>query len=262
MTNGFARKSHRVALSIAWAGSSWVTATYAQDNLQKDASAAAAADGGAFLPWSVQADHGPQRASVQVTSGYDTAADSAQVRGEANVGLIGPVGLRVGAAYDGLGESTRPFIGGWADVLEQDRAGVDLSVHARFESDGFNTVPEVAAGIALARSFGDSAVLLNVEYGQGIDDSERNGAVSLAALQRLSDWLRVGLDSRFQIDLERDLDEPTDEPDWRFQGGPVGLATFGAFSVTAGAGLAGLRYRLSPVNHFGAVVYAGFGGAL
>ena len=145
-------------------------------------------------------------------------------------------------------------------MLEQARAGIDLALHGRFESNGFNTVPQVAGGIAVGRHFGPVLVLAHVEYGHGLGDDERNGAGSIVSSVSIEEHVHVGADTRFQIDLERDGDEPKNEADWRLQGGPLAVATLDRFSLTGGGGVAGLQYRLAPAVHWGPFVYAAVGG--
>src|SRR3954465_11836429 len=98
---------------------------FAQDHPeQKLPSGAGAAADGAFLPFSSSARHAERRASAKLVSGYDTAGKSALFRGEAEATLYGPLGFRVGATYDGLSPASRPFVGGFVDVLEQSKYGV------------------------------------------------------------------------------------------------------------------------------------------
>jgi hypothetical protein len=234
----------------------------AEDHLEAKApSAASAVEQGAFLPLSTAAQHAGRRASVKLLSGYDSASSSAQFRGEAEATLVGPLGLRVGASYDGIGQSSRPYIGGFLDVLDQQRYGINLALHGRFESASFNAVPGVVAGFALSRNFGGTLLAANAEYGSGLRGNERNAAAGLAALQQVAEHFRLGLDSRFQIDLERDLDEPKDEPDWRVVGGPLLLANMGGFAASLGGGYSALRYRLADTTHQGLIAYAGLGAA-
>ena len=234
----------------------------AQDRLEAKApNAPSAVEQGAFLPLSTAAQHTARRASVKFLSGYDSASSSAQFRGEAEATLVGPLGLRVGASYDGVGQSGRPFIGGFVDVLDQQRYGINLALHGRFESNSFNAVPGVVAGFALSRRFEHTLLVANAEYGNGLQGNERNAAAGLAALQQVAEHFRLGVDSRFQIDLERDLDEPKDEPDWRVVGGPLLLANAGPFAASLGGGFSALRYRLADTTHQGVIAYAGLGAA-
>jgi hypothetical protein len=221
----------------------------------------AAASDGAFLPFSPSARHANRKATGKLLSGYDASSSSALFKAEAEATIRGPVGLRAGVSYDGIGSKSRPFIGGFFDVLEQSKYGLNLSLLGRLESHGFNAVPGVAAGFALSRSFDGTLLLASAEYGHGLEGNEQNAAGSLAFMQRLSPHFRLGLDGKFQIDLERDGSEPLDEPDWRTTAGPMLVASVGNFSATLGGGVSALRYRLSDVTHVGPAAYAGIGAA-
>ncbi len=221
----------------------------------------AAVNDGAFLPFSPSAHHAQRKVTGKVLSGYDASSSSALVKAEAEATIQGPVGLRAGVSYDGVGDKSRPFVGGFFDALEQSKYGLNLSLLGRFESNGFNTVPGVAAGFALSRSFGGTLLLASAEYGHGLEDNEQNAALSLAFMQRLSQNFRLGLDGNFQIDLERDQTEPLDEPDWRTTGGPLLVASISNFSATLGGGISALRYRLSDTTKVGPAAYAGIGAA-
>jgi hypothetical protein len=245
-------------------------ATEPRDSLERKHSqpaADAAASDGAFLPFSASARHADRKATGKLLSGYDSGSDSGMVKAEAEanvanrLGPLGPLGLRAGVSYDGIGRKSRPFVGGYLDVLEQKKYGLNLSLLGRFESNGFNAVPGVAAGFAVSRDFDGSLLLASAEYGHGLNDNEQNAAGSLAFMQRLSQHFRLGVDGKFQIDLERDQSEPLDEPDWRTVGGPLLVASMGSFSATLGGGVSALRYRLSETNHVGAAAYAGIGAA-
>jgi hypothetical protein len=196
-----------------------------------------------------------------VLSGYDASSSSALVKADVEATIQGPVGLRAGVSYDGIGDESRPFIGGFYDALEQRKYGLNLSLLGRFESNGFNTVPGLAAGFALSRSFGGTLLVASAEYGHGLEDDEQNAAGTIAFMQRLSQHFRLGLDGKFQIDLERDQDEPLDEPDWRTTAGPLLVASLGNFSATLGGGISALRYRLSDTTRIGPSAYAGIGAA-
>jgi hypothetical protein len=140
------------------------------------------------MPLSGAATHAERKATFKLLSGFDSAGKSGLFRGEAEARLKGPFGLRVGASYDGIGDAkTRPFVGGYLDVLKQGQHGINLSLHGRFESASFNVVPGVAAGFGLSRNFGGSLLLFSAEYGQGLQSDERTtevGATAYAVLAR------------------------------------------------------------------------------
>jgi len=238
-------------------------ATSARDAVETKRVAAgeAAARDGAFLPFSPTAGHADRQVTGKLLSGYDAGSSSALIKAEAEGRIQGPLGLRAGASYDGIGKQGRPHLGAYFDALEQREHGLNLSLLGRFESNGFNAVPGFAVGFALSRSFDGTLLLAGAEYGHGLQGNEQNAAGTLALMQRLSEHFRLGLDGKFQIDLERDQTEPLDEPDWRTLGGPVLVASIGSFSATLGGGVSALRYRLSDATLVGPAAYAGIGAA-
>lgn len=259
----FKRASSALALLVCCfnASPAFAEETALRDQLeQKPSSASAASDDGAFMPLSPAAAH-HSKAQAKLLSGYDSATKSGLFRGEADARVTGPLGLRAGVSYDGAGKATRPFAGGYFDLLQQNKHGISLSLRGGFESRSFNQVPEVTAGFALSHDFSGSLLLANAEYGNGLQGNERNAAAGLAFLQRLNDHFRLGVDSRFQIDLERDLDEPPGELDWRSVGGPLLLANLGPVAATLGGGVSALHYRFATTTLVGATAYAGLGAA-
>lgn len=222
-----------------------------------DASAAVAQ--GAFSPWSAPpAQHGV-RASAWILGGYETAGQNPEVRSLAEAKIRGPFALRAGVNYDGLAKATRPFVGGRADLLNEARDGLNLAAIAQLQPVGFNTVPELGLGIALGRRIGRVLLFANAGYAQGLQAEERNASAGLAALVTLNEFERLGFDSKLQIDLERDGDEPAQEPDFRLVAGPLSTTTLGSISVSVGAGLSTWKYRLEPATHVGAIAYTGLG---
>ena len=71
----------------------------------------------------------------------------------------------------------------------------------------------------------------------------------------------VGVDSRLQIDLERDADEPAGETDWEWRSGGVATYTWDRFVLMGGAGVSALRLRGAGPTTVGPVITAGFGTA-
>jgi hypothetical protein len=83
----------------------------------------------------------------------------------------------------------------------------------------------------------------------------------LAALYPISDAAHIGLDSRFQIDLERDDDEPSGETDWESRIGVVASYAWNRIVFTGNAGVTALRLRTGAPATAGPSVMAGFGTA-
>src|SRR5262245_39247807 len=116
--------------------------------------------------------------------------------------------------------------------------------------------------LALGRSIGNVQLLTNIGYARGLErEEEHYASASAAGLVRVSERVQVGVDSHFDIDLERDDDEPAGEREWELQAGPLVTVTAGPLAVTGGAGLTANRLRLEPGTNVGALAYVGLGAA-
>jgi hypothetical protein len=221
--------------------------------------AAAGVAAGAFLPWSMAARTDSQRALAFVQGGYDSARRGSLFQATAEVGLFGRVALRGGSTYLGPSGTMRPDFAVRVDALRQERHGVDLAASVGYEAQGFNLTPAITARLAASRLLGSTRLLANAAYGVGTAQSERFGDLRLAALQRVSRDLHLGLDSRMRIDLERDQHEPAGEAEWEVDAGPVASYALGRFLVSASAGATALKYRLVPGQHLGMISLLGAG---
>jgi hypothetical protein len=114
-------------------------------------------------------------------------------------------------------------------------------------------VPALNAVVAVGRSFGRLHLLANVGYGYGLDQGEHYGEARLAATVRVHPAVAIGLDARARLDLERDADEPDNEPDWDLVAGPQATFSFSRFVVGVGGGLSALRLRSGTTTNVGAV---------
>ena len=208
-------------------------------------SAARTAETGAFLPFTVPASNAAQRAYLTMQGGYDAARGGMVFDTAVQATVVGPLSLRGGAAYVAPSGTLRPSVALAVQALRQDRHGVDLSLYGGYQAQGFNTVPAANVTLAIGRTVGRVSLIANVGYGYGLDEGEHYGEVRLASLVRALPDLRVGLDARARIDLERDADEPENEPDWDLTVGPMVTWTVGHFAVSASGGLSAIRYRLS-----------------
>ncbi len=229
------------------------------DGAARPASAARTADSGGLAPWSMAARSDRQGGLAHVLGGYDGAKGGVAFESVVEARLLGPLSIRAGGSYVGPNGKMRPIVSAKLDALRQERHGIDLAVSAGYEPHGFNTVPAAGALVAIGRGFGDLYLLGNAGYGLGLEEGEHYGDTRLAALYRVTGNLRLGLDSRFRIDLERDSDEPAGEPDWELLAGPAATVTFGRFAVTGGGGLSAIRMRLENDTRVGALAYLGFG---
>jgi hypothetical protein len=219
----------------------------------------AAVQAGAFLPFTAPARGDTQRAYAWVQGGYDSAQGGVVFDSTAQAALVGPVSLRAGVGYVGPNGAVRPSVSLTVDALRQERHGVDLAVYAGYQGQGFNTVPAANVLVAVGRSFGRVNLLANVGYGYGLDEGEHFGEARLAALVRVTPTFRLGLDSRARLDLERDADEPENEPDWDLVAGPEATLSIDRFVLSAGGGLSAIQYRLSSDVRVGAQGHLSFG---
>lgn len=222
-------------------------------------SSAAGTQAGAFLPFTAPARGDTQRAYAWAQGGYDSARGFV-FDSTAQAVLAGPVSLRAGVGYvEHPAGAVRPSVSLSVDALRQERHGVDLAVYAGYQGQGFNTVPAANVLVAVGRSFGRLNLIANVGYGYGLENGEHFGEARLAGLVRVTPSLRLGLDSRARLDLERDSDEPENEPDWDVVAGPEATLSLGHFVVSAGGGISAIQYRLSSDVSVGAQGHASFG---
>ena len=210
---------------------------------QPVASGARTAESGAFLPLGVPARTDAQRAYLWMTGGYDAARGGFMFDSAVQATLFGPLSVRAGAGYVGPNGQARPGVSLAVQALRQRDHGLDLTIYGGFQSQGFNTVPALTATVALGRQFGRVGLLTNVGYGYGLEGGEHYGEFRLAGLVRVLPSLHLGLDARGRVDLERDDDEPTDEPDFDVTAGPVVTWSINRFSLTASGGVATIKFR-------------------
>ena len=208
-------------------------------------SAAATAESGAFLPMGVPARNDAQRAYLYLQGGYDAARGGAVFDTTVQANIVGPLSLRGGAAYVGPDGTLRPSVALTVQALRQSQHGIDLSVYGGYQAPGFNTVPAANLVVAVGRTFGRLTLLSNLGYGYGLEEGEHYGELRVAGLVRALPNLHVGLDARGRLDLERDADEPENEPDFDVVAGPVVTWTVGHLAVSASGGASVIKYRLS-----------------
>jgi hypothetical protein len=223
------------------------------------ASAARSAETGAFLSSALSPTTEGRRGLATVTVGWDQARAGGTYDATAEAQLLGPVSLVAGAAYDGPGTRAAPHFDLRLDTFKQATHGLDMAVAVGYTGAGFNTVPAAELKLAVGRSLGASYLLANVVYDHGLQDGERAGELRLAALYPVNRAAQVGIDSRFQIDLERDNNEPPGETDWEWRSGLVANYTWNRIVFTGGGGISALRFRGGPATAVGPVVTAGFG---
>lgn len=218
-------------------------------------------EAGAFLSSALSPRNEGRRGLVTVMVGWDHARPGGVYDTAAEAQLVGPVSLLAGAIYDGSATSASPRFELRLDTLEQARHGLDAAVAIGYADAGFNTVPTAVLKVAIGRNVGASYLLANVDYDHGLQEGERSGELRLAALYPVTRATHVGIDSRFQIDLERDDDEPAGESDWEWRSGLVASYAWNRIVFTGGGGISALRLRGGAPTAVGPVLTAGFGAA-
>jgi hypothetical protein len=216
-------------------------------------------EAGAFLSSALSPRNDGGGGLVTVMAGWNQARRGATYDTAAEARIHGPVSLLAGAVYDGPGTIASPHFELRLDAANQATHGLDLALAGGYTDAGFNTVPAAVLKVAIGRNVGASYLLANVAYEQGLQQGERSGELRLAALYPVSRAAHVGIDSRFQIDLERDNIEPTGETDWEWRSGPVASYTWNRFVLMGGGGVSALRLRGSASTAVGPVLTAGFG---
>jgi hypothetical protein len=169
----------------------------------------------------VEASAVPQPGTVRVFANGGGQTAAADTEGTANVagsvmwvplrGLAGDVG-----AYYQTG-SSGPSVRLRYQLLDQDRAGVNLSLGARYKSVGFagEGSGEVEALLALGRSWGRLDTALNLVWGWELNDPGMDAEIKLLVGWRFTDNLRAGVEARAQCEVH-------DEDGWK---GPQMLQT-------------------------------------
>ena len=221
--------------------------------------AAHAAEAGAFLISALSPRSDGRRGLVTAAIGWDRARSGSMYDTTVEANLLGPVSLTAGALHDGPGTSASAHFELRLDALHQATQGLDLAIAAGYTDAGLNTVPAAVLRVAVGRNVGASYLLANVVYDQGLQDGERSGELRLAALYPVARAAHVGIDSRLQMDLERDNDEPSGEVDWEWRSGLVASYAWDRFVITGGGGVSALRLRSGGPTEVGPVVTAGIG---
>lgn len=222
-------------------------------------SAPRSAEAGAFLISALSPRSDGRRGLVTVAAGWDRARGGAIYDTTIEANLLGPLSLSAGALHDGPGTSASTHVELRLDALHQASHGLDLAIAGGYTDAGLNTVPAAVLKLAVGRNVGASYLLANVVYDHGLEDGERSGELRLAALYPVARAAHIGIDSRLQIDLERDNSEPAGEVDWDWRSGLVASYAWNQFVFTGGGGISALRLRSGGPMEVGPVVTAGVG---
>ena len=215
-----------------------------------------------LLPFTISPRTDSQRAVVRALGGYDSARRSALFEALADVTVIGPLALRVGALYTQRPDSFRPTLGARVQILSQESFGIDLGAGLFYRPEGFTEAEgEIELAISVARRFGRIYTFANLIYGQDPEAAERDGEVRLGALYAISDPLQIGLDTRLRVDLGSEEGKRRAEggAEYDLLVGPTASYAFGPLAAVAQAGLS--VFGTSPAR-VGAVALLGVAGAI
>jgi hypothetical protein len=213
---------------------------------------------GSFLPFTITPRKDAQRALVTTSGGYDGGRSRLSFESAAEVQVFGPVVFRGGAVYSQTSSELRPVIGMAAQVLRQERHGVDGALTVNYRAQGFNMVPAIETSVALGRRFEQVSLFFNAGGGIGLGDGERYGDVRMAALRRVGSRLHVGLDARLQADLEFESPEPAGEAGLEFRAAPVANLALGRFVLSGYGGVTAITFR-SPAERARTGLVTGLG---
>ena len=137
--------------------------------------------------------------------GYDGAARTPTAVVAAEVRVVGPLAVMVGAGYSENADTApalRLRIGLRAQFLKQERAGVDASASLLYRRDRFaGENGMVQAGLAIGRSFGAVQTVANVFYGQDGEGDDHVGEARLAVFGAVGGGFHAGGEARYAHSL-------------------------------------------------------------
>ena len=225
--------------------------------------AAHSGEAGMLLPLTISPRTDSQRGVLRALGGYDTARKSAQLEAVADVTIIGPLALRVGAMYTQKPDNNlRPTLGARVQLLSQEHFGIDLGAGLFYRPEGFTQAEgEIELAISVGRRFGRLSTYANLIYGQDPEAAERDGELRLGALYTVTDVMQAGLDSRLRFDLG------SEEGKRKAEGGAeydllVGPTASYALGPVAAIAHAGMSVFVTAPARVGVAALLGMAGAI
>ena len=220
---------------------------------------------GAFLAVAQTATVDERRAYAVGFGGYDSARSTGTFEAATELRLFGPVALRGAAVYTNSTGTARPSFGARAQVLREDRQGVDAAVGLFYRPEGL-TEPEgeIESVVSLGRHLGRTYLLGNLLYGQDPEGNERDGEVRMAALRPLAGRLLLGFDGRVRFDLGSSAAKLAARREALMDAmlGPTVSALVGPVVLLFQGGGSALRLQQQVLPSFGGFVLVGIGTAL
>jgi hypothetical protein len=216
---------------------------------------------GAFLPQTLSARVGSTQGFGFGSGGFDSSRSGPLIDSAVEVTVWGPFALRVQATYSNDTKKMRPSAGGRAQVLRQERHGIDGSITVFYKTEGFTEAEgEIETFASVGRRFEYLSVVGNLVYGQDPEGNERDGEIR-AAVWHQGRRLALGLDTRarFAIGTQHGR-AATTEPSFDFLAGPIATVLAGPVVVFAETGPSVFRLAGGPTRA-GAAALAGVGAA-
>jgi len=216
---------------------------------------------GAFLPQTLSARVGSTQAFAFGSGGLDSSRTGPLIDSAVEVSVWGPLALRVQATYSNDTKKMRPSVGGRAQLLRQERHGIDGAITVFYKTEGFTEAEgEIETFASVGRRFEYLSVVGNLVYGQDPEGNERDGEVR-AAVWHQGRGLALGLDTRARFALGTQHGRAaTSEPSFDFLAGPVATVVVGPVALFAEFGPSVFRLAGGPTRA-GAAALAGVGAA-
>ena len=220
-----------------------------------------ALEDGYFLPETLSARVNSLRVFALGSAGYDSSRHGPLIDSAVEAGVWGPFALRFQATYSNDTQRMRPSIGGRAQLLRQERHGLDAAVTMFFKTEGFTeTEGEIETFASVGRRFERVSIIGDLVYGQDPEGNERDGEVHAAAFHQHR-WLMYGLDSRVRFAIGTQHGHAaTTEPVFDFVGGPVAMAATGIGAVFVQVGPSAFEMNQGSTQ-VGVAALAGLGAA-
>ena len=210
-----------------------------------------------FLPTTGSAALSDAPVTTGAWGGYDGAARAPVAAVAAEVRIVGPVALMVGASYTEAADASpavRMKVGLRAQFLRQERAGVDASASLQYRRDRFIGEDGLfQAGLAIGRSFGSVQAVANVLYGQDGEGDDRVGEARLAIFRPIGGGFHLGGEGRYAHSLGSTdpLRVSRGNPSMEAMAGPVLAYTAGRLVLVAEAGATTTRIAVQQTGFVG-----------
>lgn len=200
---------------------------------------------GSFLPLSISP--ATPASDVRTFGTYDGARKRAVVSVDTMAMFASWFQLQAGARYEQGDGNVRSRVLAQLGLLEDDKQGLDLQLGLGWQERGINDVMAGRALLAIGHELAHTYVMGSATFDLG-ERNERGLALNAAAIHAVRQDLYVGVDSRVQLDLERDADEPMNESTWDLQAGPVVTYAVRSYTVTASTGVATAKPRMASLE--------------